>query len=434
MSSTPPSPALGRPGRHLLASNALDAAGRQGVDVATDVVAVLAVGASAAQMGLLNAIGSLAFLVLGIPIGVLVDRSPTVRLLAASGLLRALLVGCLVTLMVLDALTMTHLYVLSGLIGVTTVVTETTQTTITPRIGGPDLVTGLVARMQSAESVIGLVVPTVAGAMVAAAGASPVLVVGAALTTLASLVVLRLPLGGRETDTVPAGSPDPDHPDDPGALRDGPVRALTRLWSEAARGWVVLRRNPMLWRLTVASMLVNLGIAAHSAVEVVLVLRTLDLGPAVLGLLFSLGAVGALAGSAVAVPLSTRLGTVRTLRLAASLLAPIAALTLMALIDPARAVWWLAASSLLWGLVMVIYNVVNAGWSAGLTPADVMGRVSATRRTLSMGVIPAGSVIGGLLADQLGMAWAVGVWVLLNTLGAAALITADLQENQGRGG
>lgn len=119
---------LPRPRWPLLLSNALDAAGRRGVDFVTDVLAVLVLGASAAQMGLLNAIGTLAFLVLGIPIGVLVDRSPTVRLLAGSGLVRAMLLATVITALALDSLTMVHLYLVAGLVGTTTVVTETTQT------------------------------------------------------------------------------------------------------------------------------------------------------------------------------------------------------------------------------------------------------------------------------------------------------------------
>ena len=127
----------------MLLSNALDAAGRRGVDFVTDVLAVLVLGASAAQMGLLNAIGTLAFLVLGIPIGVLVDRSPTVRLLAGSGLVRAMLLATVITALALDSLTMVHLYLVAGLVGTTTVVTETTQTAIAPRVAGQDAVAAL---------------------------------------------------------------------------------------------------------------------------------------------------------------------------------------------------------------------------------------------------------------------------------------------------
>lgn len=424
MSPHSPSPAAARPpsqARPLLLSNALDAAGRQGADFAIDVLAVVLLGASAAQMGLLNALGTLAFLVLGIPIGVLVDRSPTVRLLTGSGLARAALLSTLIAAWALDGLTMAHLYLVAALVGVSTVVTETTQTTIAPRIAAnaSQAVARLVSRMQSAESVVGLVVPALAGVAVAAVGAGPALSVATALTVAAALVVstLRLPALGADEGTTADG----DVPADPPASAVA-ASALGRFAAEAREGWSTLRSIRTLWRLTIASMLVNLGLAAHSAIEIVLALRVLEVGPQTLGVIFSLGALGALLGSMIAVPISERCGAAVTLRGSMLLLAPTAVLTLVAVLDPTRAPIWLMASAFGWGVTIVVYNVVNAGLSAQITPAPVMGRVSATRRTLAMGVVPAGSLAGGLIADHLGMAHAIAVWIGLNL--AAALLVA----------
>jgi len=154
------------------------------------------------------------------------------------------------------------------------------------------------------------------------------------------------------------------------------------------------------------------------------VLRTLDLGSGALGLMVSAGAVGALAGSLAAVPLSRRLSEATVLRGCVLGLAPVAALTLGALADPSAALWWLLAGSFLWGLVIVVYNVVNAGLAAELTPTPLLGRVSATRRTLTMGIVPTGSVLGGLLAERTDVGWAVVVWVVANACGALVALTA----------
>lgn len=397
----------------LLFSNLLDAAGRQGADLATDVLAVAVLGATAAQMGLLNAIGTLAFLVLGIPIGVMVDRSPTVRLLVGSGLIRAGLLSTVVMAWAVDALTMVHLYAVAALAGVATVVTETAQTAIVPRITGTSGVSGLVSRMQSAESIVGLVVPALAGAAVALTGAGPALVVATTLTAVAALVVLRLRLGRPEEPTATADPPAPSA-----------GHSLRRFFREARLGWSALRGHRALWRLTLGAMVINLGLAVHSAVEVVLVLRTLDLGSTTLGLVVSAGALGALLGSLIAVPASKRLGVPTVLRASVLMLAPAAGLTLAAVIDPDRAVGWLLAGSFLWGVVMVAYNVVNAGLAAELTPPRLMGRVAATRRTLTMGIVPLGSLAGGLTADHAGVPVAVTAWIVLTAVGAVVAATA----------
>lgn len=172
-------------------------------------------------------------------------------------------------------------------------------------------------------------------------------------------------------------------------------------------------------------MLVNLGLAVHSAVEVVLVLRELDLGAALLGLLVTAGGVGGLLGSLMAVRLGDRWGTGATVRGAVWLLAPIAALTLAALLDRDRATAWLLAGSFLWGLAIVVYNVLLAGITAQLTPTELLGRVSATRRTMTMGIVPIGGIAGGLLADQAGLVATITTWIVLNAVGAAVVATTN---------
>ena len=407
-----------RRGLPLLISNALDAAGRQAADLATDVLAVVVLGASAAQMGVLNALGTLAFLVLGIPVGVLVDRSPTVRLLLGSGLVRTALLSSVVLAWSLDALTMWHLYAVALLAGTAALVVETTQTAIVPRVVGTASVSRLVSRLQSAESVISLVVPALAGGLVALSGAGATMAVGAALTLLGAFAVLRLRVQRTEQP-------------EPAERGQGARAALAQFFHEARLGWVTLRGRPALWRLSLGTMAVNLGLAIYSAIEVVLVLRELDLGAATLGLIMSAGGVGGLLGSWVAVPLADRLGVPRMLRASVLLLAPVAALTLMALLDRDRATLWLLAGTFLWGVVIVAYNVVNAGLSAELTPTELLGRVSATRRTLTMGIVPVGGVAGGLLADSAGMAVTVVVWIVLNAVGAVIAATAPFDAGRG---
>lgn len=422
-----PGPSPSRRGRPLLISNSLDAAGRQGADLATDVLAVTVLGATATQMGLLNALGTLAFLILGIPVGVWVDRSPTVRLLLASGLVRAALLGSLVLAWWLEALTLFHLYAVAVLAGTAALVVETTQTAIVPRVVGAAGVSGLVSRLQSAESVISLVVPALAGLLVALTGAGPVLAVAAGLTAFAALAVLRLRVPPSEAvDSARVANPGEVANPSEDAGSDQPLRGLRRFLHEAGEGWSTLRERPALWRLTLGSMLVNLGLAVHAAVEVVLVLRELGLGATVLGLLVSAGGVGGLLGSLIAVPLGDRLGVQRVLRACMLCLAPVAGLTLLALLDQDRATVWLLLGSFAWGVVMVAYNVLLAGLAAQLTPTELMGRVSSTRRTLTMGIVPLGGLAGGLLADQWGVATTISTWIVLNALGAAVVISARL--------
>lgn len=400
---TRPAPTRGLP---LLVSNAIDAASRQCSDLAIDVLAVVTLGATTIQTGLLNALGTAGFLILGIPIGVLIDRAPSVRTISIAGLARSGIFATVVLAWSLGSLTMWHVYAAAFAAGVAGVFTETAQTAITPRVAHTGGVPRLVSAMQTAESVIGLAVPAAAGAAMSAIGAGPLLAIAAALTATAALVVLRQRT--RSPGTTPVE-------------RDG-AGSLTGLFTEARDGWATLRGRRELWRLTLAALLVNFGLAVHSAIEVVLVLRTLALEEAVLGLIVSAGALGGLLGAVVALPLAGRFSHRTAVRGLAAGLPLAAGLTLVALLDPARATFWLAAGALGWGVFVVAFNILLAGLAADLTPERLLGRVAATRRTLTMGIVPAGSLVGGFVGDAAGIGAAVGIWVLLSAL--AALLTA----------
>jgi MFS family permease len=406
-----------RRARPLLLSNAIDAGSRHASDLATDVIAVAALGATATQMGLLNALGTTAFLVLGVPVGVLVDRSPTARTLLGSGLARAALLATLLLAWWLDGLTLAHLYAVALLAGVCSVVTETVQTAITPRLGGPQLVGTVVARMQSAETVLGLVAPAAAGALAAALGAGPLLAIAVAATVLSAVVVLFL-----RTDPLVATHARATEDTTTSPARAG--GALARLFAEAREGWTTLLRRPELFRVTLAVMLINLGLAVWSAIEVLVILRTLELGTEVLGLIVSAGALGGLVGSLVAVPLGSRVGSANLMRASMLALVPTAALVAVAVQVPARATAILLVHAALWGLFMVAYNVQLAGLVAEWTPTHLLGRVAATRRTLTMGVVPLGGILGGVVADCVGISSTLLLWCLLNAVGAALAVLA----------
>lgn len=288
-----PAKRLGR-ARWLVASNALDAGGRSATDVAIDVLAVLALGVGAAQMGVLMTLSGLGFLLLGVPIGILVDRHLSPRLLVATDLAKAALLGTLVLAWALDALTFAHLAAVMALLGVLTVLAETTQATLVPRVVAPDTVSRLAARLESADAALGLIVPAAAGLLVAALGAGPVLGIAAAFLAAAALVALKVRM-----NPAPVTEDTRDEETPAAAVV---LTRWSRFWSEAAHGWTTLRRTPVLWLLTLNSMAGNIGMALFAPIEAVWVLTDLQLGPEFVGFQLTAGALGALTVSALAPP------------------------------------------------------------------------------------------------------------------------------------
>ena len=280
--------------RWLVASNALDAGGRSATDVAIDVLAVLVLGVGAAQMGVLMTLSGLGFLLLAVPIGILVDRHLGPRLLVATDLAKAALLGTLVLAWALDALTFAHLAAVMALLGVLTVLAETTQATLVPRVVAPDTVSRLAARLESADAALGLIVPAAAGLLVAALGAGPVLGIAAAFLAAAALVALKVRM-----NPAPVTEDTRDEETPAAAVV---LTRWSRFWSEAAHGWTTLRRTPVLWLLTLNSMAGNIGMALFAPIEAVWVLTDLQLGPEFVGFQLTAGALGALTVSALAPP------------------------------------------------------------------------------------------------------------------------------------
>lgn len=417
MSSVPPRPHEGAYSsrRALLGSNLLDASGRQLSNVAIDILAVTVLGATAVQIGLLNAVGSTAFLLLGIPIGVFIDRHPTVRLLVGSGIVRALLLLTVAVAAWLGSLTFLHLIIVTGVVGIGTVVTETAQTALVPRVVETSGIKTLVARMQSADSAAGLIVPGIAGIIIAFISPGSVLGIGAGVMACGALIAAFVRLRKRENSRQENSADEQVSSEDSG---------LPSFFSDAAEGWQILTSHAELWRVTLSSMVINLSLAIFSAVEAILILRTLGLGAPALGFAASAGATGALLGSLGASRILSRHRTHRVLIAAAWLLPLSAALTSVSIVDRDRALAWILAGAFLWGAAIVSYNITKATRVAELAPIETLGRISALGRTLSMGVVPGGSISGGLLAGWIGMAPVLGIWIALTVIGACIVITA----------
>jgi len=121
----------------------------------------------------------------------------------------------------------------------------------------------------------------------------------------------------------------------------------------------------------------------------------------VVGLAFSIGAIGALAGALLA----ARIGVGRTIFIAAALGDP--PLVLFALV-PATApialkVSLLALFGVSSGFGAVVYNVAQVSLRQAITPTRMQGRMNATMRWFVWGTIPIGGVLGGVLGSVLGV-------------------------------
>jgi MFS family permease len=138
-----------------------------------------------------------------------------------------------------------------------------------------------------------------------------------------------------------------------------------------------------------------------TAVLLLYLVRELHLAAALIGTLFSAGGVGFLLGAAVAPRLAAVAGLGRTLA-GAAVVVSVSPLALVLAPRPYAAlgvVAWL----FLYGVAALTWSVNSISLRQAVTPAVLRGRVAASMRTASWGVIPIASLLGGFLGGTIGL-------------------------------
>ncbi|RKN47012.1 MFS transporter [Streptomyces hoynatensis] len=195
---------------------------------------------------------------------------------------------------------------------------------------------------------------------------------------------------------------------------------LSGIAGEAGRGLaVVVRSRPLLAQALWTSVM-NAGNGMVSAVFVLFALEELHLGGAAYGLLLTAGGIGGVLGAAVAGAVS-RVAPRSVLMVTTSSLASLCTLALGVARDFA-AVFAAQAVAACCG---VLFSVVARSFRQSITPARYAGRTTAIYRLLSLGSVPLGALLGGVLAGTGTPGHAItaaGALMLLGTLAAAPFL------------
>jgi predicted MFS family arabinose efflux permease len=178
----------------------------------------------------------------------------------------------------------------------------------------------------------------------------------------------------------------------------------------------VVLRNPLLRPIAACTGTSNLFTNALMAVYVLHVTRELNLGPAVLGIIFAVGGPGALLGSFVAGTAANRFGLGATI-IGSSLISGLANLLVPLANGPTVAVvGLLMLSAFVGGIMNPVYNINQVSLRQAITPDRLTGRMNASVRFLVWGTIPVGALIGGALGDF------IGLWPTLTVAAAGSML------------
>ncbi|MDA3645409.1 MFS transporter [Saccharopolyspora indica] len=371
--------------------------------LALQVLAALTLHATATELGLLNAARWVPYLLLGLFVGVLVDRYRSKPLLVGADFARAVVLCAIPLLHLAGLLTLPVLIAFAALLGLLSLFFDAADQAFLPKLVPVHMLTSANARLEQSHAVAQTTGPLLAAALVKAIGA-PLAILVDAISYLISGALLA-GIGTREQSA-------------PRAQRRG---VLTELREGAS--WVY--RHRMLGPQSLAGHLWFLAHSMLTTVYVLYVLRApeggLGLGEFQLGISYACAGVGAVAGGALANRSGRRFGAGRTVVLTRVLM-PLPWL-LVPLLGPSPAVIvLLGLSQLLFWVLMGLEGPNEMAYRQAITPDRLQGRVNTTIRSLNRGAIVIGAPLGGLIADATSLRTAL--WAGIAGLVASAVVLA----------
>ena len=320
------------------------------------------------------ALAMLPWLLLAIPSGIVVDRIDRRRALAIANGVRTMLALALVTLTATGALTIWWLYLIVFLFGAGETLYDGAIRAVLPSIVPRADLPRANARIEAGEQIV----QTFAAApLTSALFAVSVLIplgLNGAVYAVAAALALFLPMAA-------SGRDRPPHADDALPWRQ-----------QYGAGWQFLRGNPMLLRLWLLSTAVGLFFSIGTAVFALYAIERLGLPEALFGAFILTGACGSILGSVLAPRLSARWGTGPTMA-AATIVAALA----LVFAGAVPRLWALGLAYFVAGGAVLVWNVLVMSLRQSIIPRRLLGRVHGTWRTLLWGVMPIGSLVGGLL-------------------------------------
>ncbi|WP_189638457.1 MFS transporter [Glutamicibacter arilaitensis] len=382
--------------RFILATTAAEGFGDALARTLMPLLAVTVLGYGTGFVGVINSIGLGAFLLLGMPIGMLIDRlRDRRRAMGAASLARFLALGGLTVAFFAGWLSGPIVVGVAVVIGLADVVFTTAQG---PVIQG--LVPGRGLKLAYSQLTIA---NQSAGTTAAAAGSAMLGLLG-----LPGLLCLTI-CSYAGSCLLQRGIPQ----------KLGSVNLGRRERRGLFDGFRTLRQSPAIWSLTISSALINAGVMLGNTVLPVFLLRDLGLAPALFASLGIVSAIGAILGAALAPRLSAKFG-IRTLRTAAALLSmPAVAMAIACQQLPGHELIWLAAQSMCWSFLVAIASVAGAEVLPRTIPAETLASVGSAQRTITLGVMPVAALLGGSIAVIAGPVLLLWIWAFL--AGCAAL-------------
>ncbi|WP_075743994.1 MFS transporter [Actinoalloteichus sp. GBA129-24] len=366
--------------RRWLGSRTISSAGTEALTVVIPVLVYQQTG-SAALTGATSALMSLPYLLFGLFAGALADRLSRRRLMVAADLTAAAVVASVPVVYLTGSVGAAHILVVAFVAWTAFVWFDAAAWGALISVVGRDQLVRANSVIWSFGITAGIAMPAVAGVVGSATHPSMMLAVSSVTYAVSAILILRI-----RTNLNPR--------------IEGATQPRTSLLRTIRAGLEFIWRTVEIRLVALAS--VGLTLSSGAVIGILVVHLDRNLGIAAddwrVGLFFAAGAIGALSAT-ILLPWSTRLiGSGRLSAVAFTLYIP-------ALVAVLATEHWLPALGCwaIWYCTNTLAVINGVTLRQQLTPDELQGRVNTSARMIALGGTPVGAVLGGVLAESVGV-------------------------------
>ena len=365
------SPAFNRLWAGSIVSNLAD-----GVLIAAAPLLAITLTDSTVLISIIGAMVMLPWLLFAMPIGVMVDRVDRRFILAGSNAIRSAAVGVVALGIATGHVTIYWLILAGFIIGVCEVATDTTAQSLIPQILDKELYEKGNSRLQISETVIqGFIGSPLSGFLYALAIWLPFFInsIGYAVATMLALSIPIQYLQDVRTESAAEKKP--------------------HFIEDIKFGIKYLYNHKVLRRLVLTTATIGVCYSMGTATMVLFIIKELELAPKYFGVILTIQGLGALLGAIVAPKASKKFGRSIMMTLGITLSSVV-----LLLQGFAPNIYIFVALATSGGFAISQWNILLMATYQTVIPNELYGRIHGTRRTLVWGMMPVGSLIGGVLA------------------------------------
>ncbi|MFB8212810.1 MFS transporter [Streptomyces sp. NPDC056010] len=376
--------------------------------VAMPLVAVSTLDASTFEVGLLSAAAWAPWLIIGLPVGVWVDRLRRRPIMLAAAAVSLVLFAAIPIASWSGRLSIGLLLAVALLAGTATVFFQTAYTAYLPTILDPDDQPEGNAKLHGSASAAQIAGLGAGGLIAQLAGA-----VNGMFANAATFLVSLLCLAGirhREPRVTRAG------------------KRPTSLAGEVHEGLRLIAHDPWFRTFTLFGAASNLALMGYQSIQVVFLIRSVGLAPGAVGALIAATSAGGVAGAFAARRVAHRIGTARA-TLLFELGLPSLGL-LIPLTTGGAGILLFVTGGFSVSAGVVAGNIIKASFQQRYCSPDLLGRLTASSAFLGYGAIPVGALLGGVLGTALGLRTAMALMTAGIPLAALILLLSPIRHSR----